>query len=60
MRACFVLVTASSLSENEIRSVLAAGANLDARQASFKCGSSGGSCVPELKRLVAAGKKAFV
>ncbi|GAB2900330.1 nitrate reductase [Uliginosibacterium flavum] len=49
-----------NVSENEIRAAVAGGANLDALQASLKCGTSCGSCVPELKRLVAEGNKAVV
>jgi len=41
------------VSENEIRADLAAGLDFAALQEKRKCGSNCGSCLPELKRLVA-------
>ncbi len=41
--------------ETEIRDAIAGGADLESLQASLKCGTSCGSCLPELRRLVAAG-----
>ncbi|MDP5237926.1 molybdopterin-dependent oxidoreductase [Uliginosibacterium sp. 31-16] len=49
-----------NVSENEIRSAVADGKDLAALQDALKCGTSCGSCVPELKRLVAEGNKAVV
>ncbi len=40
--------------ETEIRTAIAAGATLAALQGKFKCGTNCGSCLPELRRLVAA------
>ncbi|MEN9490365.1 MAG: hypothetical protein RJA63_814 [Pseudomonadota bacterium] len=48
-----------NVSENEIRAALASGADLPGLQASLKCGTSCGSCVPELKRLIAEGNQAL-
>jgi assimilatory nitrate reductase catalytic subunit len=42
------------VSEAEIRADVAAGLNLVAVQEKRKCGSSCGSCLPELKRMAAA------
>lgn len=42
------------VSEAEIAAAVASGANLAGLQATLKCGTSCGSCVPELKRLAAA------
>ena len=47
-----------NVSENEIKEVVAGGANLAKLQGCLKCGTSCGSCVPELKRLIAEGSKA--
>jgi assimilatory nitrate reductase catalytic subunit len=46
--ACF------RVGESSIRAALAAGASLEKLQQDFKCGTSCGSCVPELRRLAAA------
>ena len=46
--ACF------RVGEGRIREAVAAGATLAALQKDLKCGTSCGSCVPELRRLVAA------
>ena len=43
------------VSENEIRADLAAGLDLAALTEKRKCGSNCGSCLPELKRMVAQG-----
>ncbi|HEY0906845.1 MAG TPA: (2Fe-2S)-binding protein [Methylophilus sp.] len=40
------------VSENEIMDTLEMGADLQTLQNKLKCGTSCGSCVPELKRLV--------
>ncbi|MDO6385739.1 nitrate reductase [Uliginosibacterium sp. 31-12] len=49
-----------NVSENEIKVAVAAGADLAKLQEGLKCGTSCGSCVPELKRLIAEGSKAIV
>jgi assimilatory nitrate reductase catalytic subunit len=41
------------VSEQEIRAVLAEGGDLSVLQEKLKCGTECGSCVPELKRIVA-------
>jgi assimilatory nitrate reductase catalytic subunit len=46
--ACF------KVPESTIRAAVAAGANLAKLQKELKCGTNCGSCVPELRRLVAA------
>ena len=46
--ACF------KVGEPEIRAAVSAGANLAGLQKDLKCGTNCGSCVPELRRLVAA------
>jgi assimilatory nitrate reductase catalytic subunit len=46
--ACF------KVSESTIRTAVAAGATLAKLQKALKCGTNCGSCVPELRRLVAA------
>jgi assimilatory nitrate reductase catalytic subunit len=45
--ACF------NVGENQIRDAVAAGASLARLQKELKCGTNCGSCVPELRRLVA-------
>jgi assimilatory nitrate reductase catalytic subunit len=42
------------VSENEINAVIAGGADLVALQSKLKCGTECGSCVPELRKLLAA------
>ena len=46
--ACF------KVGESEIRAAVAAGATLAGLQKDLKCGTHCGSCIPELRRLVAA------
>ena len=46
------------VSEHEISAAIAGGDDLDALQRRLQCGSRCGSCVPELKRLVAMRKAA--
>jgi assimilatory nitrate reductase catalytic subunit len=45
--ACF------NVAESRVRSAVAAGATLAGLQKDMKCGTNCGSCVPELRRLVA-------
>ncbi len=47
-----------NVSESEIMAEVAQGADLPALQGKLKCGTSCGSCVPELKRMVAMRKAA--
>lgn len=47
-----------NVAESEIMAEVTLGADLPALQAKLKCGTSCGSCVPELKRLVAMRKAA--
>ena len=46
--ACF------KVGESQVRAAVAAGATLAGLQKDLKCGTNCGSCVPELRRLVAA------
>jgi assimilatory nitrate reductase catalytic subunit len=41
------------VSEADIKKEIAAGADLPALQEKLKCGTSCGSCVPEIKRMLA-------
>ncbi|HMA11406.1 MAG TPA: molybdopterin dinucleotide binding domain-containing protein, partial [Steroidobacteraceae bacterium] len=47
-----------NVAEPDIVAAIAAGAGLDALQANLKCGTECGSCVPELKRLIADNRAA--
>jgi len=47
-----------NVAESDITAAIAGGAGFDALQEKLKCGTSCGSCVPEIKRLVAAGRSA--
>jgi assimilatory nitrate reductase catalytic subunit len=49
------LCSCHDVAESEVRADLAAGFDLDAIQAKRRCGTSCGSCLPEIRRLVAAG-----
>jgi assimilatory nitrate reductase catalytic subunit len=49
-----VICNCLDVSEQEIEAQLALGADLPGLQDALKCGTECGSCVPELKRLVAA------
>ena len=48
-----IICNCADVSEAEIRADLAAGLDLAAIQAMRKCGTTCGSCLPELKRLSA-------
>ncbi len=48
-----VICNCLDVSEEEIKREIAAGANLAGLQEKLKCGSSCGSCVPEIKRMLA-------
>jgi assimilatory nitrate reductase catalytic subunit len=47
-----------NVAEQDIVAAIAGGDGFEALQEKLKCGTSCGSCVPEIKRLVAAGKQA--
>ena len=47
-----------NVAEPDILAAITAGADLAALQATLKCGTECGSCVPELKRLVAGNRAA--
>ncbi|WP_407279800.1 molybdopterin-dependent oxidoreductase [Aromatoleum evansii] len=47
-----------NVSESDIAAAIAGGAGFDALQDKLKCGTSCGSCVPEIRRMVAAGRTA--
>jgi assimilatory nitrate reductase catalytic subunit len=48
-----VICNCLDVSEADIRKEIAAGADLAALQAKLKCGTSCGSCVPEIRRMLA-------
>jgi bacterioferritin-associated ferredoxin len=48
-----VICNCLDVSEAEIKREIAAGANLPVLQEKLKCGTSCGSCVPEIKRMLA-------
>jgi len=49
-----IVCSCHNVGEDEIRAGIAAGQNLSQLQAALKCGTNCGSCVPELKHLLAA------
>jgi len=53
-----VVCNCLNVAEPDIVAAIAAGADLDALQANLKCGTECGSCVPELKRLIASNRAA--
>ncbi|MFC5770096.1 nitrate reductase [Thauera sinica] len=53
-----VICNCLNVAENDIAAAIAGGDDFDALQAKLKCGTSCGSCVPEIRRLVAAGTSA--
>ncbi len=50
-----VICNCLDVSEDEIKREIAAGADLRGLQEKLKCGTSCGSCVPEIKRMLASG-----
>lgn len=50
-----VVCSCNNVAERDILAAVAAGANLETLQESLRCGTGCGSCVPELRRLIAAG-----
>jgi assimilatory nitrate reductase catalytic subunit len=53
-----IVCNCHDVAENDISAEIARGADLPALQSKLKCGTQCGSCVPELKRLVALKKAA--
>ena len=53
-----IICTCNDVSEAEIIAGLAQGADMAGLQASLNCGTDCGSCVPELKRMLAARRQA--
>jgi assimilatory nitrate reductase catalytic subunit len=53
-----VVCNCLNVAEPDIVAAIAAGAALDTLQATLKCGTECGSCVPELKRLIASNRAA--
>ena len=53
-----VVCNCFNVGESEITQEIAAGANLARLQETLRCGTSCGSCMPELKRMIASGKVA--
>jgi assimilatory nitrate reductase catalytic subunit len=47
-----IICNCLNVSEKEIQAALAAGADLDQLQSTLKCGTSCGSCMPEIRRMV--------
>ena len=53
-----IICNCLDVAEPDIARAIAGGADLDALQATLRCGTSCGSCVPELKRMLDAGRQA--
>jgi len=53
-----IICNCLNVAENDITAALVGGADFAALQEKLKCGTSCGSCVPEIKRLVAAARPA--
>jgi len=51
-----IVCTCLNVAESDIAAAIAGGDGFDVLQAKLQCGTSCGSCVPEIKRLVAAGR----
>jgi len=52
-----IICSCVDVAEREIREVIVQGGDMPALQAKLQCGTECGSCVPELKRLIALGGK---
>lgn len=52
-----IICNCVDVAEREIREVIVQGGDMPALQAKLQCGTECGSCVPELKRLIALGGK---
>jgi assimilatory nitrate reductase catalytic subunit len=53
-----VVCNCLDVAERDLAAAIAGGAGFDELQATLKCGTSCGSCVPEIRRLVATGRSA--
>lgn len=53
-----VICNCLNVAESDIAAAIAGGDDFDALQEKLKCGTSCGSCVPEIRRMVAAGRSA--
>ena len=53
-----IVCTCMDVAEPDIADAIARGADLDMLQSALRCGTSCGSCVPELKRMLDAGRQA--
>jgi len=53
-----IICNCLDVAEPDIVAAIAGGADLAALQATLKCGTECGSCVPELKRLLASKRAA--
>jgi assimilatory nitrate reductase catalytic subunit len=53
-----IVCTCVDVAEHDINEAIAGGADLPALQQGLRCGTSCGSCVPELKRMLIAGRQA--
>ena len=53
-----IVCTCLNVSESDIAAAIAGGAGFDDLQAKLRCGTTCGSCVPQIRRLVAAGRRA--
>ncbi len=53
-KASRIVCNCHNVSEDRLREEIARGADLEALQATLRCGTSCGSCTPEIRRLVAA------
>ncbi|HQZ81136.1 MAG TPA: molybdopterin-dependent oxidoreductase [Steroidobacteraceae bacterium] len=53
-----IICTCLNVSESELAATIADGASFDDLQAKLGCGTNCGSCVPQIRRLVAAGQRA--
>ena len=53
-----IICNCLDVAEPDIAHAIAGGADLDALQTTLRCGTSCGSCVPELKRMLDAGRQA--
>jgi len=51
-----IVCSCKDVSDKEIQAVVATGASLETLQSQLKCGTECGSCMPELRRLMAAHK----
>lgn len=53
-----ILCNCENVAETDILAAIRAGSDLEALQTGLKCGTACGSCVPEIRRMIAAGRAA--